>query len=377
MFPLFLITVRQLLIFVCFSSLLKAQVFDTIDHRKRLHYLSDNKLQTAQDTLINSLVKSYMQSPYNCGISIAFRKNEQNHFYNYGETARNSNTASTVNSVYELGSMSSTFTGLLLAKALTEKKLTLEDDIRDYLPGKYPNLIFYGKVIRIKHLINHCAALPLFPANMKTQVDYDSLNPYKNYSKEMVLAYLKTIQLSSEPGAAYHYSAMGIAMLGMILENIYKLSFDALVEQKILKPLDLSTTGLHLTEAQMALLTKGYNKNGNATPHWDLNLFAAAAGLNSSSQDVLTYLNYNLQEPDTACRLAHQISQVNGEKMAYGWFVKKTKQGNTMYWHSAATFGYTGFSAFMKEKNCSLVVLANSATNVEYIAIALLNYLQK
>ena len=127
----------------------------------------------------------------------------------------------------------------------------------------------------------------------------------------------------------------------------------------------------------MALLTKAYNKNGNTTPHWDLSLFAAAAGLNSSSQDMLSYLNYNLQESDTACRLAHQISQVNGEKMAYGWFVRKTKQGNTMYWHSAATFGYTSFSAFMKEKNCSLVVLANSATNVEYIAITLLNYLQK
>jgi CubicO group peptidase (beta-lactamase class C family) len=150
-----------------------------------------------------------------------------------------------------------------------------------------------------------------------------------------------------------------------------------LIQQKILNPLQLSGTGIHLNEGQLSLLTKGYNKNGNPTPHWDLNLFAAAGGLNSSSQDMLTYLNYNLQEPDTACRLAHQISQVNGEKMAYGWFVRKTKQGNTMYWHSASTFGNTAFAAFIKEKNCSLIVLANSATNVEYIAIALLNYLQK
>lgn len=344
---------------------------------KIINYLSDNKKQNRLDSVVEAAVLSFIQSPQNCGISIGISTNGTTSFYNYGETSRGAKTITTDTTIYEIGSVTKTFCGLLLANAVTEKRINLEDDIRDYLPGKYSDLTFGKSIIRIKHLVNHTSGLPSLPENIMTSPGFDSLNPYKNYSKAMMLDQLKKIRLQSEPGKDCEYSNYGMAILGLVLEDIYKKTFEELVKEKITLPNNMKNTTITLSGEQQKIFAQGYNGDGIETPHWDLDGFRAAGAFRSNTRDLMNYLDYNLKEEDAAAKLAHTITFSDHQVVGLSWFISKTKAGNSLIWHNGGTYGFSSFCGFIKEKNCSVVILANSATNVDYIAIAILNFLQR
>lgn len=367
---------KRIGLFLLFSGALKAQITGAFQTGGQ-PFLSDNKKQTALDSLIDDNVYKFMQNPQNCGISIGIAINGVNYFYNYGEAKRNTKATTTQNTIYEIGSVTATFCGILLAKAVTENKLKLTDDIRKYIPRTYPDLIFDKTFIQLQHLANHTSGLPAIPDNMEQQAGYDPLNPYKHYDRQKIYDYLTAVHLSSEPGTVCEYSSLGIALLGIILETVYQKPFEDLVLEKICLPNQMGSTGIHLSARQSGSLAFGYNQNGGPTPAWDLGEFDAAGGLRSTTADMLKYLNFNLQEKDEAVKLSHKPTFSGRQTLGLGWFIKKTKQGNTFTWHNGATFGFSSLCGFVKEKDCSLVILANSATNMDYIGIAILNYLQQ
>jgi len=349
-----------------------------IPKTKRLEYLSDNKDSTSLDSIIDKLVKDYMQSPQNCGLSIGVYTEGKKYYYNYGELKRNTGTLPTENTIYEIGSLTKVFCGLLLAQAITEKEVNADDDIRLFLPVyNYKNLQVGETPIRLIHLANHSSGLPTSPENLNAQRDYDPLNPYKNYNKEMIFNYLKNVKLETEPGRINEYSTLGMALLGIILEKVYNKSFEELVIEKICKPNGLESTAIKLSTEQQSKFATGYNSNGRATPYWDLGDMAAAGGLKSSTKDMLAFLENNLLEKNEAIKLSTQTTYNKGEEVAMGWHILKTKPGNRLVWHNGGTFGFSGFIGFIKEKKCAVVVLSNSGSMVDYISLGILKYLQQ
>lgn len=344
---------------------------------KRSNYFSDNKNQTRLDSLVNRTVKEYMQSPQNCGLSIGVTLNGQHYFYNYGELKRDSKTACSPQTLYETGSVTKTFCGTLFAKAIVEGKIKPDDELSKFLPGKYPGLSLNGQSVLLKHLATHSSGLPAIPDNFRDQPGFDSLNPYKNYTKEMLYNYLKTVKLESEPGTEFLYSNMGMALLGLALEEVYGRSFEELVKEKICVQNDMQNTGVQLTAEQEKMFAQGYNFSGSATPHWNLGVFNAAGALKSNTSDMLKFLDYNFREEDKSLDLAQHPAFSGRLTVGFSWFIKKTKQLNTLFWHNGGTEGFRSFAGFIKEKKCSVVVLSNSAMDVDFIAIAILDFLQQ
>ncbi len=361
----------------------RVQVLQFLPHQsmprlKILNYVTDNPKQSTLDTLLERVVKDHIQSPQNCGFSIGIFENGKDHFYNYGEIKRNSKILATQNSIYEIGSVTKTFCGILLAKAIEEKKVKATDDIRLYLPKeKYDNLKIKNEPIQLIHLANHTSGLPRLPDDLDKQPNYDALNPYKNYDKKMMFSFLKRVSLVSEPGKVCEYSNIGMALLGLILEKVYGRSFDELVKEKICMPLKMNATGISLDEERTKLFCSGYNSEGNETPHWELGDFSAAGGIRSTTGDMLTYVKENLAEKDEALKLSHESTFNNRMNIAMAWHIVKTKQGNKLIWHNGGTFGFSSFCGFIKEKNCAIVILSNSGMPVDMIALAVLKYLQQ
>lgn len=344
---------------------------------KRLDYASSNPLKTAVDSLVNKIVQTHMQSPENCGLSIGVLRNDETFYYHYGETQRDNKILPNENTLYEIGSVTKTFCGLLLAQAVKEGKLKLNDDVRTYLPASCSGLKGSRSIITLAHLANHTSGLPRLPENMAQQANYNLLNPYKNFTREQCFNYLSSVKLQSEPGMLCDYSNLGMALLGMILEDVYHQSFEELVKTKIAKPARLLQTGVTLNEDQKKHFAQGYSMDGDAVPHWEFASMGAAGALCSNSGDMIRYLRYQLEESTPALKLSHQETFNAREKLALAWFIKKTNVGNTLYWHNGATYGFTSFAGFIPEKKCAVVVLCNSSTPVDAIAMALLNYLQR
>lgn len=343
---------------------------------KRLNFLSDNPKISDLDLLVDSTLQSYMQSPQTCGISIGIRYKSTTYFYNYGELIRDSKRLPDTSSIYEIGSLTTTYTSYLLAKAVCDSLISLEEDIRKYLPETFKRLHYKGTKVRVKHLANHTSGLPNIPTNLKTNEIYDQLNPYVNYSKENLNEFLKTVELKIAPGTQFQYSSLGMAILGLIFEEVYKRPYEVLLQEAIVDAFQLNSTYLRVPEQARINFAGGYNQEGKSTPHWEMGLFNPAGGLRSTVADVLRWTDLNKHNNAREFNLTQTISFQMKEKIGLSWFVKKTKFNNTLYWHDGATFGFSSFCGFLKEKNCSVVVLSNSAQHVDFIALAILNYLQ-
>lgn len=101
-----------------------------------------------------------MKSPSYKAVSGVIYIKGKAHYFNYGKLSNEQQPNS--NTVYEIGSITKTYTGVLLSQAVYDRKINLDNDVRKYLIGKYPNLVLAnGKPITIRHLITHTSGLPL------------------------------------------------------------------------------------------------------------------------------------------------------------------------------------------------------------------------
>jgi len=193
----------------------------------------------------------------------------------------------------------------------------------------------------------------------------------------MLFEALKNFRPDTLPGSKYDYSNMGMSLLGIILEKVYAKTYDELIRDYT-ETHQLTHTRVTLSTDDLKLVCVGYNDTGKETPYWDLNEFMAAGGIHSSTEDMIKYLKLNLEEKEIPVKESHQI-QWGDEKfgIGLGWHIIQTKKGNKMIWHNGGTYGFSSFCGFIKEKDCALIILSNSGSNVDAIGISLFKFLQE
>ena len=356
----------------------KLEPFTEFVSNKSARVASSNELKTALDKKVDSVVRGYIQKSNTVGMSIAILKNGQSRTYNYGETKKGNGQLPNIGSIYEVGSITKTFTTILLAWYVNEGKLNLPDPITKYLPDSVaanPSL----KNVKLVNLTNHTSGLPGLPANFTAQKAYQETNPYKNYTKDMLFSYLKNCTLRSEPGTKYAYSNLAVGLLGIILERVSGKPYEQLVSDIISKPLGMNSTLQHLYPLISTRFNTVYDENGSQTPAWDFDALAACGSLRSTINDLLLYTKANMVKADTklskAFELTHQVTFSNDTKVAMGWHIIKV-DGLNYYFHNGGTDGSSSFLAYNIEKNIAVIILSNSGASTDTTGVGLLKLLQ-
>ncbi len=339
--------------------------------------MTDNPMKTELQLYVDSVAVAYLNDTVNSGLSIGVISGNKIECYHYGEVEKGSGKLATNETIYEIGSLTKTFTGILLAHAVNEGKLKLDDDIRKYLNGSYPKLEYAGKPILIKHLANHTSGLPRIPDNLEAQQSYDENDPYRNYNKDMIMEYLKTVAIATEPGAKMEYSNLGVGLLGMILEKVYKKPLQELVNVYINRPAGMKNTYFAKAGDKNFNVAKGYReKDGQLTPYWHLGDMQAAGGLRSNLVDMMAFLKANMDDINKDFSLSHNaVLSNNDSSVGFCWMLGKTAKQQTLVWHNGATFGFTSFCGYIPEKKIGIVVLSNSGNSVDEVAMKLLKQL--
>src|SRR5918998_675461 len=136
---------------------------------------------------------------------------------------------------FNLASVSKPFTAFSIALLAQQGKLSLDDDIRKYIP-EMPK---YDDTITIRHLIHHSSGIRDYEA----LVLFGGLDTDKAYSPKAILNMLaRQKNLSFKPGAKYQYSNSGYFLLGIIVERVSGKSLRAFAEENIFKPLGMKNT---------------------------------------------------------------------------------------------------------------------------------------
>jgi serine-type D-Ala-D-Ala carboxypeptidase/endopeptidase len=294
------------------------------------------------------------------GVTIGVVTRGQRNIFSYG--------IAKPDSVFEIGSISKTFTGLILAQMVEQKSVQLSEPVRELLPSGTVTKPASGAEITLLDLSDQHSGLPRLPDNFSPA---NPANPYADYDTKHLYAYIAKHGVALPSNAPFGYSNLGVGLLGAALANRANLSYNDLLHQQITGPLHMDDTAVVLTPSMRARFIEGHDSTHHSAQAWDLDALAGAGGIRSTAADMLTYLEAQLH-PDklsavstpqgktlpAAINASHTIhAEVSpGVHIALNWFHNDAAGS---FWHNGATGGYSAYTLFNSDKDFALIVLLN------------------
>lgn len=311
--------------------------------------------------VVDQEVEPYIKKNGFVGVAIGVVKDGKGQVFGYGETFKGSKQKPNGDTIYELGSISKVFTGVLLANAVNKGMVQLEDPVQKHLPSGVTMPIKDDQPIQLVHLATHTSGLPRLPENLGLSNPW---NPYKGYSRQLMLDFLGEHTLRRTPGE-YEYSNYALGLLGQLLAMQSETTYEELLEQCICEPLEMKNTGVTLNEQQKINLAPGYNTWFFQVPNWDLASIVGAGGIRSSANDMNKFIEAQFIEDDRPITQALiearkvQYERDNGIALGLAWHISRDK---TTWMHDGRTGGYTSFLKVIPNRKCGVVVLSNRST---------------
>ena len=270
-------------------------------------------------------------------------------------------------SIFEIGSISKTFTGLILSRMVLQESVRLDQPVRDLLPAGLvakPS----GPEISLLNLITHHSGLPRMPDNLHPN---DLTNPAADYLSPNLFAYMAKHGVAKPSNAGYLYSNLGVGLLGQVLADRAGTTYRNLLKQEVTGPLGLTDTVVSLTGDQRERFIRGHRGPNVPQRGWDLGALEGAGGIRSTAGDLLTYLEAQLH-PERFPALTAAINQtqiIRAEadsrvRIALAWHFDVDAG---VYFHNGATGGYTSYVFFNSKKDYAAAVLMNTGGEGSYL----------
>ena len=320
------------------------------------------------------------------GLVVGVWLDGQPHVFGYGTvTTPTGEHPPDGDTLFEIGSITKAFTGVLLADAVRRKEVALDDPANTHLPKDLAIQPTTDKVITLLHLSTHRSGLTVQPPLLGL-IARNKDNPYADYTRPKLVKLMAALKPVREPGEKYEYSNLATGLLGHALVSAAKADgFDALVRERVCKPLAMTDTGEALTGAQKARLARGHTKKLEPTDPWEFATLEACGGLRSSANDLLRFAAANLGEAKPplldVLKASHEKrADADNEQVAVGlgWHRLMLKSGEPVVWHNGGTGGYRSMLAFTPATKRAVVVLcaADLGTKVDELALKVLEQVQ-
>jgi CubicO group peptidase (beta-lactamase class C family) len=300
--------------------------------------------------------------------------------YSYGNISDENGTNVNGDSIFDIGSITKTFTTTLLVDMVKRGLINLDDPIGKYLPDNVKVPTYNGEMITIENLATHTSGLPDFPIGW---------NRNQSYTNEQVYNFLSNITLQSEPGVFANYSDFGMGLLGHILAIDSGISYEKLVKDRILNVLGMDSTGIAMNSTGVTYpdilksrLAIGHSGGQEVGFEFIPEALQPAGALYSTANDLMKYLSANVgliktkindmlqethlirseyQQPPAARATAELFSSNKSLSTSYvglGWFVD-TNLGTDIIQHSGSIDGYSSFMGFNPDNQVGLVQLCS------------------
>lgn len=276
---------------------------------------------------------------------------------------------------FEIGSITKTFTALLLADAVVQRQFALGDPVEAALPDGLRLRDSTDAPIRWIDLATHRSGLPRLPTPMAPANPAD---PYADYGEAQLLDFLRSYRSGQPRDQRWAYSNLGYGLLGYALGRAAGSSYAALLQQRVLGPLGLKDTALQGRQPAPAALVPGHDVQGRAVPHWHFDVMAPAGGLVMSGASLARYAQaavgavpHPLQEAFALTRGRHGDGPGPANPVGLAWLHAPLK-GRTVFNHDGGTFGFSSSLWLDPDRARATAVLANAMVDVKDLALHLL-----
>lgn len=317
---------------------------------------------TATTEVIEPLVKPYIDSQTVLGLSLGVLQNGKFSTYGFGKISAGESPTPDGDTVFEIGSITKVFTGLLLADAVERKIVTLDQPIVDLFPSQFAKPNSSLSKIQLRQLSTHTSGLPRMPSNFDlTNVD----NPYVDYDASKMFEFLHGHRLTREPGKKSEYSNLAVGLLGYLLAHKQMTEYESILKSRVLEPLQMSDSSITLSDSQKQRLARGHDMDLTPRGNWDFKALASAGAIRSTSKDMLKFAQAMLHPNDQIkpwVDLAwqeHQPALTKTDRaMGLGWTI--AGDGHTRF-HNGQTGGYHSALFISRKLDLAVVALSNTA----------------
>jgi CubicO group peptidase (beta-lactamase class C family) len=262
--------------------------------------------------------------------------------------------------VYYVGSVSKQFTAAAIALLADEGRISLDDDVRRYVP----ELPDYGRPITIRHLVHHTSGL----RDIYTLMDLAGLRLEDVMTDDDALALItRQRELNFPPGDAYLYSNSGYWLLGQIVQRVTGSSLRVYADEKIFRPLGMTHTRFHdQPDRVMPDRVVSYGSGGDGYRITYLGNFdkIGAGGLYTTLGDLARW-DANFYEPrvggpEFVRTLRTRGVLTSGDTLVYAFGNNVTRRrGLDMVRHSGALMGFRADLVRYPAERFTVITLCN------------------
>ncbi|WP_020595120.1 serine hydrolase [Spirosoma panaciterrae] len=309
---------------------------------------------------IDALIKQYVANRQFNGTVLVAEQGKVIFKKGYGMANMEWNIPNTPDTKFRLGSITKQFTSMLIMQLVEKGKIKLDGKVTDYVP-EYPKAT--GDKVTIHHLLTHTSGIPSytgFPGFFEKM----SRDPY---TPDAFVKKFSDMPLEFEPGSTFSYDNSGYFLLGVIIEKVTGKSYADVLQENILKPLQLLNTGYDLADPIIPKRASGYEKRGGSyvnAPYLDMTIPYAAGSMYSTVDDLYRWDQALYTEKLLSAKSKTVMFTPFLSHYAYGWGVSKAKIGSLkdsllLLEH---TGGINGFNTIISRipKDKQLVVLLNN-----------------
>ncbi|AGB74669.1 beta-lactamase family protein (plasmid) [Rhizobium tropici CIAT 899] len=344
-------------------------------------HAADGNDQDRLERAVNEVVRPLMKENDVPGMAIALTVKGKRYVFNYGVASKESGQKVTNDTIFELGSISKTFTATLGSYAQINGKLSFSDKATKYMPELAGS--GFDRISLLDLATYSAGGLPLqFPNGVTDQ--------------DKMVAYYRNWHPSFAPGAYRQYSNPSIGLFGYLAAQAVGEPFDTLMQDKILPGLGLRHTYVRVPPAEMANYAYGYSKQGKPIRVNGGVFDTQAYGIKTTSSDMLAFLEANMGEAKLDDKLQQAIDathvgyyRVDNTTQALGWEIyaypttlARLLAGNSsemafephkvtrlappqqprkdvLLNKTGSTNGFGAYAAFIPAKQIGIVLLAN------------------
>ncbi|THU38237.1 hypothetical protein FAM09_16290 [Niastella caeni] len=322
------------------------------------------KLPNDKSVRIDSLLSFYHQQGIFNGAALIKQDDHIIFQKNYGLSDRENNVPITSNTQFRIGSLTKTFTSLLIQQLITENKISIYDPVGKFIPG------YIHKNITIEQLLTHTSGIP----NYTGRQDYLNEIMTREISLPDIVIKFCSDSLAFKPGSVFQYSNSGYVILAAIIENVTNKTYGQALKERIFTPLKMDHSGFALD----SINSKGYWYN-LPEPAYKIKNVAGAGGIISTAADLLKW-----DEALYTTRLL-PTEKINGlfeprseyvdwdAWYGYGWMIDRKlfnqSKKHTLIYHPGTDFGY--YTMFLRQPdNKSVIILLNNSGDFPRFDIA-------
>lgn len=269
----------------------------------------------------------------------------------------------TPDTVYEIGSITKSFTAMAIAILVEEGKLSLHDTLGMYVQ-EIPREL---RDVTIRSMLTHTSGLGSFNFNP----DYRKQLVGRDIEPEKVLSYLSSnAQKMFEPGDELFYSNDAVWFLGLIIERLSGLSYGDYLQEMIFRPLGLGDTVFNSFETIVNNRADGYQVSEDGSIRNVLGeapaISFSAGGILSTTRDLQRYM-YALHKGDKVGRRVREImlgaGELNDGRSTFyttGLLIHGDFHGHKKFEHAGTIEGFSAQHAYYPDDDLGIVVLSNS-----------------